>query len=330
MNSLLLSSKPIYTVEQILNMDLPPIILYATPVMVTLVLIEYVLRVNKMRKSYDGKDAFAAALVGVGNLVSSALVKAAMFAVVLFFYNSVPWYIPHTWWSYVLCLVAIDFCRYWAHRVAHEQRFWWATHVTHHSSEQYNFTVSFRLSWMQHIKVVFYLPAVMMGFDPFVFFICNQIEVLYQFWIHTELIGKLPRPIEFIFVTPSHHRVHHARNDQYLDKNYGSTFIVWDRMFGTFQPEAEAADYGILKPVNSYNPVYLVFHEFIDIGRDLWRYRNPRAWWKILFGSPSLVLDKEQHYGEGRHGGVLVDDAPKATEAVEELGKGVYRTNTPD
>ena len=285
-------AKPVINLETLMNMELPPIIIYAAPVMVALVLIEYFIRVRKLQRSYDAKDGFAAALVGIGNLISSALFKAILFGIILFFYNMVPWYIPHTWWAYILCLVSIDFLRYWAHRVAHEQRFWWATHVTHHSSEQYNFTVSFRLSWVQHVKIVFFIPIALMGFDPFVFFICNQIEVLYQFWIHTELIKKLPRPIEYIFTTPSHHRVHHATNDLYLNKNYGSTFIIWDRMFGTFQPEEEQPSYGILKPVNSYNPVYLVFHEWMDIFKDMSKYRSLRSWWRILFGNPNDTLDK--------------------------------------
>ena len=211
--------KPIYTLEQIATMDLPPIIIWAAPVMFALVIAEWYIRVRKLQKKYDGKDVLAASVIGIGNVFVSALIKFALFAFVLFFYNRVPWYIPHTWWSYVLCLVAIDFCRYWSHRISHEQRFWWSTHVTHHSSEQYNFSVSFRLSWVQHIKIIFFIPVALMGFDPFVFFICNQIEVLYQFWIHTELIKKLPRPIEYFFTTPSHHRVHHAKNGAYLDKN---------------------------------------------------------------------------------------------------------------
>jgi sterol desaturase/sphingolipid hydroxylase (fatty acid hydroxylase superfamily) len=209
----------------------------------------------------------------------------------------VPWSIPPVWWSYLLCIVAIDFCRYWSHRFSHQLRLIWATHITHHNSEHYNFTVSFRLSWTQHIKIIFFIPVALMGFHPVVFFIANQIEVLYQFWIHTELIKKLPAPIEYIFTTPSHHRVHHATNDKYLDKNYGSTFIIWDRMFGTFQAEEEKANYGILKPVNSYNPVWLVFHEWVDIFKDLGRYRTPRAWWRILFGSPNMSLNKEYYYG---------------------------------
>ena len=290
--------KPYYSLQDILTMDLPPVIVWAIPVMVTLTVLEWYLRRREAMHEYDEKDAMAAAGVGIGNLISSALVKAAMFTVILFFYNLVPWYIPHTWWGYALCFVAVDFLRYWAHRVAHEQRMWWATHVTHHSSEQYNFSVSFRLSWTQHIKVVFFIPIALMGFDPFVFFICNQVAVLYQFWIHTELIKKMPAPIEFFFVTPSHHRVHHGRDDKYLDRNYGSSFIIWDRMFGTFQPEEETPNYGILKPVErKYNPVTLVFHEWVDIFKDLAKYPHPRAWWRILFHGPNATLDKEANYG---------------------------------
>lgn len=300
--------KPIYTLEDIMTMDLPPIIIYAAPVMFALVGLEWFIRVRKMKKEYDGKDTFAATFIGVGNIVVSAVVKLTLFGIILFFYNRAPWYVPHTWWSYVLCLVAIDFFRYWAHRIAHEQRFWWSTHVTHHNSEQYNFSVSFRLSWIQHLKIVFFIPVALMGFDPFVFFICNQIEVLYQFWIHTELIHKLPRPIEYFFTTPSHHRVHHARNGKYLDKNYGSTFIIWDRMFGTFQPEEEQPDYGILKPVNSYNPVHLVFHEFVDMIRDMGRYRSPKAWWRILFGKPGMTLDKDYYYGNVKQKELMAQD----------------------
>jgi sterol desaturase/sphingolipid hydroxylase (fatty acid hydroxylase superfamily) len=294
---LIFMEKPIFTIDQILSMDLPPLIIWAAPVMILLVFVEWYIRTRELKEDYDGKDGVSAFAVGIGNIGISALVKTLIFGIVLYFYNIVPWFIPPTWWSYILCMIAIDFFRYWAHRVAHEQRMWWATHVTHHNSEQYNFTVSFRLSWTQHLKIVFFIPVALMGFHPVVFFIANQIEVLYQFWIHTELIKKLPRPIEYIFVTPSHHRVHHGTNDKYLDKNYGSTLIIWDRMFGTFQGEEEKANYGILTQINSYNPVWLVFHEWVDIFKDMATYRTPKAWWRILFGGPNMTMDKDFYYG---------------------------------
>jgi len=208
----------------------------------------------------------------------------------LFFYNAVPWSIPREWWAYVLCIISIDFCRYWSHRLTHVNRFWWATHVTHHNSEKYNLSVSFRLGWTQHIKIIFFIPVALMGFDPVLFFICHQIEVLYQFWIHTEYIRKLPAPIEYIFTTPSHHRVHHSKNEKYIDKNYGSTFIIWDRMFGTFQPEEEQAEYGITTPIKSYNPITLNFHEWKDMIVDIFKSKSFKEAYAMTFTSPSKLV----------------------------------------
>jgi sterol desaturase/sphingolipid hydroxylase (fatty acid hydroxylase superfamily) len=256
--------------------------------MVGLVLFEMLLGELHNKQQYKSKDLAASLSIGIGNLIVSAGVKIGLYAILLVIYNILPWKVPAAWWSYPLCLIAIDFCRYWGHRVAHEQRFWWATHVTHHSSEQYNFSVSFRLSWTQHIKLIFFLPAVMIGFHPVVFFICHQIEVLYQFWIHTEFIKKLPAPIEYIFTTPSHHRVHHAINERYIDKNYGSTFIIWDRIFGTFKEEDEKPVYGITEPVGTYNPVKLVFHEWQDIFRDVRKASGFKEKLKMVFGRPSV------------------------------------------
>lgn len=275
-------------------MDLPNIILYAAPVMILLVAIEWIISYKKKRKYYDGKDTLAATVIGLGNVAISAALKIITFGIVLFFYNMVPWSIPYIWWAFILCFIWIDFWRYWAHRIAHENRFWWATHVTHHSSKKYNWSVSFRLGWTQHIKIIFFIPIALAGFHPVVFFICHQIAVLYQFWIHTEYIRKLPKPIEYIFTTPSHHRVHHARNDKYLDKNYGSTFIIWDRIFGTFQAEEEQADYGITNPVKSYNPVYLCFHEWMDIIKDI---KNSKSWkeaYVMTFVRPSKLEEKRE------------------------------------
>ncbi|MCB0639671.1 MAG: sterol desaturase family protein [Lewinella sp.] len=285
---------PKYNWEQILQMELPPIIIYAAPVMFLLVGVEWYFEFHKKKRAFDGKDLLASTLIGIGNIISSAINKFLLFYLVwVVYYYLAPVAMPATWWSGILCLIAIDFARYWAHRVAHEQRFWWATHIPHHSSEQYYFGVSFRLSWVQRAKIIFFLPVALLGFDPVVFFICHQIEVLYQFWIHTEYIKKLPAPIEYIFTTPSHHRVHHATNEQYLDKNYGSTFIIWDRLFGTFEPEVEQPVYGITKPVNSYNPVYLVFHEFQDIIRDMRPLKSPWKKLRLLFSLPGSSYDPQ-------------------------------------
>ena len=286
------------TFEQIVDLDLPNLILIATPVMIFLVVLEWVFSYKSNKGYYDGKDTLTATFIGLVNAGMSAAIKVVTFGIILFFYNLVPWSIPHTWWAYVLCLFWLDFWRYWAHRVAHENRFWWATHVTHHNSEKYNWSVSFRLSWTQHIKIVFFIPVVLAGFHPVVFFIIHQLAVLYQFWIHTEYIRKLPRPIEYFFTTPSHHRVHHATNEHYLDKNYGSTFIIWDRIFGTFMPEGEQANYGLTKQVKSYNPITLNFHEWSDIVKDVRNSKTLEEAYAMVFTRPSLLEEVKEQYKE--------------------------------
>lgn len=274
------------TLQDVQDYDFTTIIWIVAPLMFFFVALEFYLGRKRKLKLYSGKDFLASVSIGVVNILLNGLMKVGVFMVFLFFYNLSPIKLPITWWSFLLCFVALDFCRYWSHRIAHEQRFWWSTHVVHHSSEHYNLSVSFRLSWTQNLKMIFFLPVILMGFHPLVFLIVHQLEVLYQFWLHTELIRKLPKPIEFIFTTPSHHRVHHSTNEKYIDKNYGSTFIIWDRLFGTFQEEEEQPVYGITKPVNSYNPVYLVFHEWIEVFKDLRHAKSPKMVWQILFGSP--------------------------------------------
>ncbi|GAB2988835.1 sterol desaturase family protein [uncultured Cyclobacterium sp.] len=276
----------------------PNVILWAAPVMFLLVFIEWGISLYQKKDTYDKKDFLAASTIGLVNVGISALIKAFTFGVALFCWNIVPWKIPATWWSFIFCFFAIDLARYWAHRVTHEQRFWWATHITHHNSAKYNFSVSFRLGWTQHIKIIFFVPVMLMGFNPFVFFICHQVAVLYQFWIHTEYIKKLPKPIEYFFVTPSHHRVHHGSDEHYLDKNYGSTFIIWDRIFGTFMEEKERPTYGITKPVTSYNPVYLVFHEWVDIVKDIRKAKDSKEVYQILFGKPGDEVIKNRELRE--------------------------------
>lgn len=282
------------TVEQVLAMDLPNIILYAAPVMFFLVAIEWIISFKQKRDVYDKKDTIAATAIGLVNVGINAGSKLLTFGLILFFYNLAPWTVPNTWWSFVLCLIWLDFWRYWAHRIGHENRFWWATHVTHHNSQKYNWSVSFRLGWTQNIKIIFFIPVALTGFHPVTFFICHQIAVLYQFWIHTEYIKKLPRPIEYIFTTPSHHRVHHGSNAKYLDKNYGSTFIIWDRIFGTFQKEEERPTYGLTEPVNSYNPITLNFHEWRDLAKDVYASKSFKEAYQLAFGRPVEIAAKKK------------------------------------
>lgn len=290
--------KEVFTIDHIAELDNLTIMHLAAPIIVASVLIEWYVGVRKKRHYYEKRDFMAALWIGAGSALVGASLKIVFFTASMMVYNAVPWAIPRSWWGFVVGFVAVDFCRYWAHRISHEQRFWWATHVTHHSSEKMNFAISLRTGWTSPIKFLFFLPVPFLGFDPFTFFVCHQLAVLYQFWVHTELIRKLPAPVEYLFVTPSHHRVHHGSNPKYIDKNYGSTFIIWDRMFGTFQKEEEKPTYGLTTPVSSYNPIYLVFHEWVDIGKDLRHARSLREAWDILFKPPGTVVTAHQREQE--------------------------------
>lgn len=286
--------KEIFTFEHFEELDNHSIMQYAIPIIILSLLVEWAVGMYRKRNYYEKKDFMAALGIGAGNLILGGGLKIVVFTVSMMIYNKVPWAMPRVWWGFIVCFIAVDFCRYWAHRISHEQRLWWATHVTHHSSEKMNFAISFRTSWTTPIKFLFFLPVPFLGFDPFTFYICHQMAVLYQFWVHTEIITKLPKPIEYFFVTPSHHRVHHGSDAKYLDKNYGSTFIIWDRIFGTFQKEEERPTYGLTTPVKSYNPVFLVFHEWVDMWHDLKHARSVKEVWSILFKPPGAIVTEYQ------------------------------------
>lgn len=273
------------TLEKVIS-NAPDLILYAAPILIALALAEFYFSWKNKKELYEKKDFLASLTIGLVYILQSLFTKSLMFGLVLWAYNSISWSIPVNWLTSIACFFVLDFCRYWAHRLGHETNLFWATHVTHHNSEKYNLSTSFRLSWTQQIKVVFFVPVSLMGFHPLVFLICHQIAVLYQFWIHTELIRTLPKWIRFFFVTPSHHRVHHGKNAHYLDKNYGSTFIIWDRIFGTFQKEDEQAIYGIIEQPKHYNPIKLVFHVWADIFRNMKEADNVKEAVAILFASP--------------------------------------------
>jgi hypothetical protein len=163
--------------------------------------------------------------------------------------------------------VGVDLLYYWFHRLSHEINFLWAAHVVHHQSEEYNLTVALRQSALQpFFSNVFYWPLALLGVPPPVFLACVSFNTLYQFWIHTRLLGRLG-PLEQLLMTPSHHRVHHGRNPRYIDRNHGGTFILWDKLFGTFEPETEEVVYGITKPLASWNPLWANLHDWLELGR---------------------------------------------------------------
>lgn len=241
---------------------------------------------------YEFKDARASLSMGVGSILFLTLFKVASFFLFSAVYVWVaPWHLDTgTWWYWVAVLVGLDFFYYWNHRFVHRVNIGWAAHQSHHSSEYMNFGTALRQKWNPWSEAIFWLPLPLLGFAPWTLYVSFGVNLVYQFWIHTELIGKLPKPIEFIFNTPSHHRVHHGSDPEYLDKNYAGILIIWDRMFGTFEPEVRRPKYGLTKPVNTYNVITLEYGAYRQIVRDFRAATNWRDRLGCVFGPPGRSM----------------------------------------
>jgi sterol desaturase/sphingolipid hydroxylase (fatty acid hydroxylase superfamily) len=239
----------------------------AIPVFFLLILVERVAAHVLERDVYRLSDTLSDLACGTIDQIVGVFLKTVLFAGYIYLYEqhrffSVPTSSLAGW---LVCFLGVDFFYYWFHRWSHEVNAGWAAHVVHHQSEEMNLAVALRQSaFQQGFSWVFYLPLALLGFPPLMFLTLSSINTLYQFWIHTRLIGKLG-PIEWIFNTPSHHRVHHARNPRYIDKNHAGTLIVWDRLFGTFVEEREECVYGVTTPLASWNPVWANFHVWADL-----------------------------------------------------------------
>lgn len=285
----------LHTMNEIVE-NTPNIIIWAAPFMFLFVLIEWYISKKQSHNLYDKKDTLGSICVGVGNVLINTLLKVSMFYLVILIYNFIPWRMHLNWWTIIPCYLIFDLSSYWSHRISHQQRFWWATHVVHHSSENYNLTVSFRLSWMQNLKLIFFIPVMVISFHPIIFFVTSQIAVLFQFWVHTEYIRRMHPIIEFLFATPSNHRVHHGSQEKYINKNYGATFIFWDRLFGTYQKEEEQAEYGITNNIeNKANPLHLNFHEYIDMWKDVKAAKGLRKKLFFVFGDPIEIAVQKKN-----------------------------------
>ncbi len=266
---------------------------FAIPVFVALIIIEVVINAKKNLNLYKFKDSSANITMGLGSVVIGLLTKTFAFFVFLWIYQFRLFEIPNTWWMWGLLLLADDVTFYWYHRLAHQIRFFWAAHVQHHSSEHMNFSVALRQSWGEpFIKFLFYIWLPFIGFNPVYILIMQAISLVYQFFPHTKLVGKLG-PIEWIFNTPSHHRVHHATQVQYLDKNHAGILIIWDRMFGTFQKEIEVPIYGITENINSFSPLKIASHEYISLWQDIRRAKKLSDKIKYLINPPGWSHDGE-------------------------------------
>jgi sterol desaturase/sphingolipid hydroxylase (fatty acid hydroxylase superfamily) len=183
-------------------------------------------------------------------------------------------------------MVLWDLLYYWEHRFMHEVRLLWAHHVSHHSSERYNLSTALRQPWSPFLVVWVFAPMPLLGYPSATTRKAGQLNLLYQYWIHTEVVDRLHPWFEQVFNTPSHHRVHHGANRQYLDKNYGGILIVWDKLFGTFEPEVRRIKYGLTKNIRTYNPIRVGYHEFVDIARDVRRSGSVREGLRAVFGPP--------------------------------------------
>jgi sterol desaturase/sphingolipid hydroxylase (fatty acid hydroxylase superfamily) len=232
--------------------------------------------------------------MGLGSLVINILMKALAFAGYSFLYQYRLFDLGWHWWVWILILFADDFTFYWHHRLSHEIRILWAAHVQHHSSQTLNLATALRQSWTELLYKYFWwfwLPLV--GFHPLMILMMMSVSLIYQFWPHTELVGKLPRWYEFLFNTPSHHRVHHASNIRYLDRNHAGILMIWDRMFGTFAEEdlKEKPIYGITTNITSLNPLVIVSHEYKNIWIDFKRARTFGDKIRYLFLPPGWSHD---------------------------------------
>jgi len=270
----------------------PDVVVLAVPVFILLMVAEILyIRWRDGAGRYETRDTATSLLMGAGSVAAGLLLGFIAYNVYFWVWEYRVFDLGTAWYVIALCFLLDDLRYYCVHRIGHTSRWVWASHVNHHSSQHYNLSTALRQTWTGELTGMFILqiPLVWLGFHPLMVLFVGGLNLVYQFWIHTEVIDKLPRPIEYIFNTPSHHRVHHGRNAQYLDANYAGTLIIWDRMFGSFVPEDEKPDYGLVHNLGSFNPIRVAFHEYVGILRDVtqrgitwrdrWNYvQKPPGW----------------------------------------------------
>ncbi len=281
-------------------MQLPDPVALAIPAFILLMVAEVIWVRFGGRGEYEWRDTATSLVMGFGSTIAglvTGVVVASAYWLHRFAVVDLGWH----WWVFALCILGDDLAYYVFHRSAHRVRWFWAGHVIHHSSQHYNLSTALRQTWTGFIALsfIFRMPLFLV-FDPAMVFFASAINLVYQFWIHTEVVGRMPRWFEAVMNTPSHHRVHHATNPRYLDKNYAGMFIIWDRMFGTFEPERddEPCRYGIVKNLGSFNVLWTAFHEWIGIAKDVWHAPTWAARWNYIAKPPGWSHDGSRDTSE--------------------------------
>src|SRR3954469_14685848 len=236
---------------------------------------------------YERRDTRTNVLMGAGSLVVNGGARVVALLGYAALYVLAPWHLDTSQWStWVLALVLVDLLFYAEHRAAHRVRILWAAHQAHHNSQRFNLSTAVRQKWNPWWELIVWLPLPLLGLPPWMIFTTFSFNLIYQFFVHTERIDRMWRPIEFVLNTPSHHRVHHASDPEYLDKNYAGVLIVWDRLFGSYAEERHRPTYGLTKNVNSYNPFKLQYYLYGEIWRDVRRARGLRTKLGYIFAPP--------------------------------------------
>ena len=272
---------------------MPDLITLAIPAFVILLVAEAVAGAVMQRDIYEVKDAAASITMGLGNVFVDLFAKVLLFGILAWLHRFAIFQIGYQWWAWVLLFFGDEFSYYWFHRVSDECRFFWASHVVHHSSQRYNLSTALRQTWTgTFTSFIFWMWLPIIGFAPVMIMTMKAISLLYQFWIHTELVHSMG-PLEDVLNTPSHHRVHHGANPRYIDRNHGGTLIIWDKLFGTFEPEnpADPPRFGLTHNIGTYNPVRIAFHEWVQMFRDVWTAPGWGNKLRYIFGNPGWRHD---------------------------------------
>jgi sterol desaturase/sphingolipid hydroxylase (fatty acid hydroxylase superfamily) len=286
---------------------MPDLVHLAVPAFLLLVLLEVIADAVMRGDLYEIRDTAASLTMGVGNLLTSLVSKGIQFSLFSMLYRFAIFHIGYEWWAWMLVFCADDFTYYWYHRISHECRFFWASHVVHHSSQRYNLSTALRQTWTgSFMSFPFWLWMPIIGFPPAMILSMGAISLLYQFWIHTQLVRSMG-PMDALFNTPSHHRVHHASNPKYIDRNHAGILIIWDRLFGTYEAEDphDAPRFGLTKNIHSYNPIRISFHEWVDMWRDVRSAPEWRHKFRYIWGNPGW-----RHEDQGRKPELVVQPMP--------------------